>query len=144
QMLQHVFGYPTTDAGLAMAPRGVGAILGAWLAARLAHRVDPRITIGVAFFISFITFYWMATFSPAVTETPFLINGFLQGISMGLAWPPMAAVAFNGIETAMMAEASGMYYFMRTFFSSLFVAIPTLLYTQNVQINHAQMAEHAA
>ncbi len=60
-MLQQVFGYTATDAGLAMTAGGFATVMAVPFAGRLAGKVDARILIGGALIVSAIALGHLTT-----------------------------------------------------------------------------------
>src|SRR5262249_38930435 len=58
-LLQTLLGYPSLQAGLAMAPRGVGAFIGMPLIGFMIGRFDPRRMLAIGFFVGGLTLFWL-------------------------------------------------------------------------------------
>ena len=83
-ILQELKGYPQSIIGLLMGTRGIGTFLGFAIMA-FAGRVDPKISLIVAFSLQAYAGWYMSTFNLDMTFYEVGIASFLQGIGVGLA-----------------------------------------------------------
>jgi DHA2 family multidrug resistance protein len=58
--LQSLMGYSVYDAGLILAPRGAGTMLGMILASRMIGRMDPRAIIVLGGFFTSLSLWYMS------------------------------------------------------------------------------------
>ncbi|WP_163446641.1 MFS transporter, partial [Escherichia coli] len=67
QLLQEVYGYTATWAGLASAPVGLIPVLLSPIIGRFAHKLDMRRLVTFSFIMYAVCFYWRAyTFEPGM------------------------------------------------------------------------------
>ena len=79
-LLQQVYNYTATWAGLAAAPVGLLPILLAPIIGKFGNKIDMRILITVSFMVYALTFYWRAvTFEPEMTFADVALPQFVQG-----------------------------------------------------------------
>src|SRR4051795_4985897 len=58
-MLQTLLGYPSLQAGIAMAPRGMGSLIGMPLIGFLVGKIDPRRLVGFGLILGAFTLFWL-------------------------------------------------------------------------------------
>src|SRR4030088_2712367 len=58
-MLQTLLGYPSLQAGIAMAPRGMGSFLAMPVVGMIVARFDPRELLAIGFLVGGLTLYWL-------------------------------------------------------------------------------------
>src|SRR5215468_201666 len=58
-MLQTLLGYPSLQAGIAMAPRGVGSLIGMPAVGLLVGRIDPRKMVATGLIMGALTLFWL-------------------------------------------------------------------------------------
>ena len=81
-LLQQVYGYTATWAGLAAAPVGLFPILLSPIIGKLGHKIDMRILVTISFMVYALTFYWRAvTFEPGMTFADVALPQFVQGLA---------------------------------------------------------------
>ncbi|MEZ5557068.1 MAG: DHA2 family efflux MFS transporter permease subunit [Pseudomonadales bacterium] len=140
--LQTLGGYPVTDAGLLMMPRGVGTMLAMSIVGRIAMRFDPRKVITAGAVVLLATTYDMSTWGPAVSAATVGWVGFLQGFGMGFIFVPMNLIAFATIPPEVRTDASAMMNLLRNIGAAVSVTMTTVVLTRSMQIVHSQVAEH--
>src|SRR5205085_4496874 len=81
--LQTLLGYPAIDSGLAVSPRGVGAVVSMMIVGRLITRIDSRYLIAFGFIVLSISTYIFTGINLYIALTnivyPMLISGFAMG-----------------------------------------------------------------
>lgn len=84
QLLQEVYGYTATWAGLASAPVGIIPVILSPIIGRFAHKLDMRRLVTFSFIMYAVCFYWRAyTFEPGIDFGVAAWPQFIQG----LRWP---------------------------------------------------------
>jgi DHA2 family multidrug resistance protein len=140
--LQTLGGYPVTDAGLLMVPRGVGTMLAMALVGRVTQRFDPRKVITFGAVLLLATTYEMSRWSPDVTGAVIGWTGFIQGFGMGFIFIPMNIIAFATISPFLRTDASAIMNLLRNIGAAISVSLTTVVLTRSTQIVHAQIAEN--
>jgi len=142
--LQNLLGYPVFDAGLILAPRGIGTMVAMILSTRFMERsvVPPRFLI-VAGLVFIITSLWQMTgFTTNVTQGMITWTGFIQGFGLGFIFVPLSTLAFATLEPELRTEGSSIFGLMRTIGSSLGISIVVSQLASSIQREHAVLTEH--
>ncbi len=142
--LQNLLGYPVFDAGLILAPRGIGTMVAMMLATRFMARstVPPRylIVAGLVFIIG--SLWQMTGFTTNVTQSMITWTGFVQGFGLGFIFVPLSTLAFATLEPELRTEGGSIFGLMRTIGSSLGISIVVSQLASNIQREHAVLTEH--
>jgi DHA2 family multidrug resistance protein len=121
--LQNYLGYPTFEAGLYMAPRGLASFLVMVVVGKLSGKVPPRNFIFVGICASVLGNYLMTNFSGDISAHELILPMMLQGMGMGLIFVPVSTIAFTTLPKEIAAEAAGIYSLIRAVGSSFGIAI---------------------
>jgi DHA2 family multidrug resistance protein len=140
--LQQLKGYPVFTTGVAMAPRGVGTMISMFLVSRMIGRVDARWLIAIGLSLCGVSLYDMTLFTLDISEGRIIWNGFLQGLGLGLVFPPLTTLAFATIPARIRTEGAAMNALMRNLGASIGVAVLVALLGRNTQINRSVLAEN--
>lgn len=140
--LQTLMGYPVVTAGIVMGPRGMGTMVCMFLVGRLIGKVDIRILLGAGLLVSAWAMYDMAGWTPDVSQTTIMVTGFIQGAGLGLLFVPLTTVTFATLPAEYRGDGTGLYNLSRNIGSSVGISIVAYLLTRNMQVNHAEIANH--
>jgi DHA2 family multidrug resistance protein len=142
--LQQYMGYSATDAGMALAPVGVLAILLTPLVGRKVAQWDPRWMSTVAF-IGFAGVLWLRSgFTPQTDFWHILLPTVLQGAAMAFFFIPLTTLTLSGLPPERMASASGLSNFVRITAGAVGTSIATTLWESRAALHHAHLAEELA
>ena len=140
--LQQLKGYPVFTTGVVMAPRGIGTMISMFMVSRLIGKVDARWLIAIGLSLCGVSLYDMTQFSIDVSEGQVIRNGFLQGIGLGLVFPPLTTLAFATVPARIRTEGAAINALMRNLGASIGVAVLVAMLDRNTQINRSALAEH--
>ena len=71
------------------------------------EKIDPRISIATGFGMLFLSGVWLLRFNLDVTPLEIMLNGILQGFSVGIVVVPLMVVAFEGLDYRVRPAATG-------------------------------------
>ncbi len=138
-MLEALYGYPVVTAGFAMAPRGVGTMVGMLLVGRIIGKVDPRLLMVVGTSLVAASMGAMTTFSPVMGMMPILTTGLVQGFGIGLIFVPLNTLVFATVAPALRTEAASFYSLLRNLGGSVGVSLSVGILARQTQIAHADL-----
>jgi len=142
QLLQEVFGYTATWAGLASAPVGILPVLMSPIIGRFAHKLDMRWLVTFSFIMYAFCFYWRAyTFEPGMDFGASAWPQFIQGFAVGCFFMPLITIILSGLPPSRMAAASSLSNFTRTLAGSIGTSITTTMWTDRESLHHTHMTE---
>ena len=139
--LQNLGGYPVTDVGLLMAPRGIGAMLVMIIAGRLTKIIDPRLLMGAGVLLIAGAMHDMAYWTPDIDVWRLSVVTMIQGAGISLIFIPLQVVGFATLDPALRTDAAALYSLSRNIGSAIGVSATSALLTSHIQTLHAQYAE---
>ena len=138
--LQNLAGYPVYDAGLALAPRGLGTMVSMFVASRLGMKVDQRKIMAVGLLTLGWAMYEMSNWTPDVTQGEMMMALVLQGFSIGLVFNPMSVMAYTTLSPALRGEGTALQSLARNIGAAIGISVTSTSLTRGIQVTHADIA----
>ena len=139
-LLQAQMGFPDSIIGMLLAARGVGAVLGFFLA-MFVSKLDPRIGMTVGFALQAASGWFMIGFDLNVSTFDVGLASLAQGIAVGLIWVPLTVATFATMDSRFLAEASAVFHLLRNFGSSVFISVSVTMIIRTANISYAELTE---
>ena len=121
-MLQTLLGYPSLQAGIAMAPRGLGAFLMMQITGQLIGRVDPRTLLTTGLIVGGATLLWLSELNLQAGYWDIFWPQLIQGAGMSLLFVPLTTVTMDPIPLERMGNATSLFNLMRNIGGSIGIA----------------------
>src|SRR5215813_3347728 len=131
--LQTVLGYPAIEAGIAMAPRGLGSFIAMPLVGFLTAKIDSRKLLVVGMVGGAITLFALGSLNLQVGYWDIFWPQFFQGLSMGLVFVPLTTITMTLIAREEMGNATSLFNLMRNLGGSVGIAAIATMLSRNTQ-----------
>jgi DHA2 family multidrug resistance protein len=138
-LLQQIYGFSAMQAGLLLAPRGIGMLVSMVLLGRWLAKIEARVQLAIGLGLIALSLWYMAHWSIDMPRTPIVVTGIIQGVGLNMAFMPINMIAFATLPAGFRTDASGLNMLMRNIGSSVGIAGATVLLARNVQVNHAEL-----
>ncbi|HEY7172158.1 MAG TPA: DHA2 family efflux MFS transporter permease subunit [Vicinamibacterales bacterium] len=122
-MLQTLLGYPPLQAGIAMAPRGLGSFIMMPLTGLMTGRFDPRKLLAVGLVLGGSTLVWLGQLNLQAGYWDIFWPQLIQGAGMSLLFVPLTTVAMDPIPREKMGYATSLFNLMRNIGGSVGIAV---------------------
>jgi DHA2 family multidrug resistance protein len=139
--LQQYMGYTATDAGMALAPVGILAILLSPFVGKNIGRIDPRLMATVAFLLFALVLGMRANFTTQTDFATIMVPTILQGAALALFFIPLTTLTLTGLAPDRLPAAAGLSNFVRITAGAMGVSISTTLWESRAVLHHAHMTE---
>jgi MFS transporter, DHA2 family, multidrug resistance protein len=134
-ILQTLLGYSSLEAGVTMAPRGIGSMLFMPIVGMVIGRVGARKFLTAGILLCAGTLFWFGFLDTNAGYWDFFWPQFLQGISMSMVFVPMTTIAMDAIRREEMGNATSIFNLMRNIGGSIGIATAATLLERYRQIN---------
>jgi MFS transporter, DHA2 family, multidrug resistance protein len=141
-LLQTLMGYSSIEAGLALAPRGLGSFIAMPLVGLATDRFDPRKLVGVGLVIAAYTLFWLSWLNLDAGYWDLFWPQFFQGFSLGLLFVPLTAVTMGNVSREQMGNAASLFNLMRNVGSSIGIAAVTTLLARRRSYHAETLSAH--
>jgi len=138
--LQNLSGYPVSDTGLLLAPRGMGTICAMLIAGRLGTRVDQRIMIGFGLVVLGWALRDMSTWTPDVQTRQLVTGMVIQGFCMGCIFNPLTVLGFTTLPAQYRGDASALQALARNIGAAGGISVTSFMLVSGMQASHAGLA----
>jgi MFS transporter, DHA2 family, multidrug resistance protein len=140
--LQTLMGYPAVTSGMAVSPRGLGAIVSMLVVGRLIGKVSGRYLVMFGFAVLGISTYLLGNINLEISISSIVWPNVLSGFAMGFIFVPLTTMAMGTLANEQMGNAAGVFNLMRNTGGSLGIAAVTTMLARGAQIHQAAMVSH--
>lgn len=126
-IMQTLLGYPALEAGIAMAPRGLGSLLFTPVVGVLIGRIGPRKILTTGMLVCAITLFWFGRLNLEAGYWDFFWPQLIQGISLSMLFVPITTLAMDYISREEMGNATSIFNLMRNIGGSVGIATAATL-----------------
>ena len=142
--LQTLMGYPALQSGIAVSPRGLGALLTMPLVGYLTGRMDARKLIGTGFIIVGVSLWQFAGINLDISVWSIIWPSILTGVGLSMLFVPLTTTTMGTLSQEEMGNASGIFNLMRNVGGSVGISIVTTLLARKAQLHQSEMSAHLA
>lgn len=140
--MQELLGYPAYEAGLAVAPRGLGALLAMVVAGPLLAWIDGRLFVALGFFLLGVSNQMLSHNTLLVGMEHFVWPNIVSGFGIGFVFVPLTTIANDRLPLEKLSSASGVFNLMRNLGGGVGIAMSTTLLSRGNQFFHNQLVSH--
>jgi MFS transporter, DHA2 family, multidrug resistance protein len=141
-MLQTLLGYPSLAAGIAMAPRGMGSLIGMPLVGNLVGRFDPRKLVGFGLIGGATTLFWLGQLNLNAGYWDIFWPQFCQGFALSALFVPLTTISMDPIPRERMGNATSLFNLMRNLGGSIGIAVTGTLLARKTQVYTSTLGTH--
>jgi DHA2 family multidrug resistance protein len=141
-LLQTLLGYPSLQAGIALAPRGMGSFIAMPIVGLILGRVDARKVLATGLIVGSGTLFWLGSLNANLGYWDIFWPQFVQGVSLGLLFVPLTTITMGFIARENMGNATSIFNLMRNIGGSMGIAAATTLLTRHRQEHTSTLVSH--
>jgi DHA2 family multidrug resistance protein len=139
--LQSLGGYSVSQAGLLIAPRGIGTMAGILIAGRLTNRIDLRVMMFAGLLLAAWSYWLMSGWTPDIDVWTLSLVSAVQGFGLGLLFTALGVIAFYTLSAEFRTEGSAVFSLMRNLGSAIGISMTSVVLAQDSQIVHSSLIE---
>jgi DHA2 family multidrug resistance protein len=140
--LQTLLGYPAYNAGLALSPRGIGALSTTPLAGWLTGKTDPRRLLVFGLILGSLTMFKFSGLNLYAGYWDIFWPQVVQGIALSFLFVPLMTLSMAGIAKEKMGNATSIFNLMRNIGGSFGIAVMTTFLSRRTQMHQSRLVEH--
>jgi DHA2 family multidrug resistance protein len=140
--LQTLLGYPALNAGIAMAPRGLGSFLMMPVVGTVMSRFDPRKVLAVGLVGASWSLYALSRLNLEAGYWDIFWPQFIQGAALAMLFVPLTTATMDPIPKEEMGNATSMFNLMRNLGGSFGIAAATTFLFRRQQLHTNELGAH--
>jgi DHA2 family multidrug resistance protein len=139
---QTLLNYTASAAGLAVSPRGIGAILVMPIIGVLTAKMDNRYLVATGFALFGWCAWWASNLTLDIAQWSLLWPIVLSGTAMGLIFVPLSTTAVGTLTNEQIGNASGLYNFLRNIGGSIGISVVDTLLSRRQQVHRNELSRY--
>lgn len=140
--LQTLLGYPAMQSGLALSPRGIGALVMTPITGYLTNRYDPRKILLVGILVGGYTMFSLSHLNLNAGYWDVFWPQLIQGLAMACIFIPLMTASMAAISKEKMGNATSIYNLMRNIGGSFGIACMTTFLARRQQAHQNDLIGH--
>jgi MFS transporter, DHA2 family, multidrug resistance protein len=134
-VLQTLLGFPAVQAGIAMAPRGVGSFIAMPLVGLMMVKLDPRKMLATGLVVCAFTIWQFSQLNLNAGYWDYFWPQFVMGLALGLLFVPLTTVSMDPIPKETMGNATSLFNLVRNLGGSIGISVVNTIQERLVQRN---------
>lgn len=140
--MQNLLNYTALAAGVAITPRGIGALAATIVVGRIAGHVSNRFLMSASALLMAYSCFMLGDINLQIAPGNLLWPIILSGVSAAAIFVPLTTSALGTLSQEQMGNATGIFNLMRNVGGSIGIAMITTLVTRHAQASQAALAWH--
>jgi MFS transporter, DHA2 family, multidrug resistance protein len=143
QMLQRLYGYTATDAGLVLGPGAFVIVMLAPVVVRILPKLGVKRLLGFGYFVFAIAMWHYASFTLATDYQHEAWARALQGLGIATLFVPVSQLAYSNLPKNKNNKASSLTNLFRNQGGSFGIAFVTTMLARRTQYHQSVLVAHA-
>jgi DHA2 family multidrug resistance protein len=142
QMLQRLYGYTATDAGLVLGPGAFVIVMLAPVVVRILPKIGVKGLLGFGYFVFGMAMWYYASFTLATDYRHEALARALQGLGIATLFVPVSQLAYSNLPKDKNNKASSLTNLFRNQGGSFGIAFVTTLLARRTQYHQSVLVPH--
>src|SRR5437773_3568048 len=139
---QKILAWDAWNAGLVLAPGGLGTMISLMISGRLVARTDQRLMLIGGCLLNAFASTMMTSVTVGMDYWSLAWPRFLQGFAMGFIFPPLQTLTLATIRLERLGNATAAYNMVRNVGGSVGIALATTLLVRRSQEHQTTLSAH--
>jgi MFS transporter, DHA2 family, multidrug resistance protein len=139
---QELLGYTALTAGIVVAPRGIGSIIGMPVIAILGNRIDARYLLTFGFIVFGITSLIFGNVNLGIGPSTLLWPIVITGFALSFVFVPITTESYGTLQNEQIGNASGIFNLIRNIGGSVGIAAAQTLLARRSAIHQNEITNN--
>ena len=144
QFLQTMMGYDAYLSGLAVMPRGVGALLSMIFIGTLGSKIPARRLVVLGLILLSTSGFILCELNLQIAMVNIALPNFIMGIGMAMCMVPIITLSTITLENSQMTNASGVQNLLKNLGGAIGTSIMTTVISRKAQVHQAFLVGNLA
>jgi DHA2 family multidrug resistance protein len=141
---QTLMDYSAWAAGLAVSPRGIGAVVIMPVIGYLSGRVDNRWLIALGFGTFGLMSLWFGGLTLQISQWSLFWPIVISGVASGMVFVPLSTTTMGTLTNEQMGNASGLYNLLRNIGGSVGISLVDTMVARHEQVHRNELVHNLA
>ena len=141
---QTLMNYTAWSAGLAVSPRGLGAIMVMPLIGFLTGRIDTRYLVSCGFLVFAWCAMWISGLTLQMSQWSLTWPIILSGAASGLMFVPLSTTSVGTLTNQQMGNATGLFNLLRNIGGSIGISLVETFVARRQQAHRVELSRYFA
>ena len=141
---QELLGYTAFTAGIAVFPRGLGAIVAMPVIGFLGSRFDSRYLLTFGFFIFGVMSLTFGNVTLQISPTTLLWPIIITGFALSFVFVPITTESYGTLEKEQIGNASGVFNLVRNIGGSVGISVSQTLLTRRSDLHQSEITNNVS
>ena len=133
QFLQGLMGYDAYLSGLAMMPRGIGALTTVIFIGTIGSKISPKILVIIGMALLSVSGFMLGQLNLEISTTNIEIPNFIMGVGMSMSMIPIITLSTMTLSNEQMTNASGVQNLLKNLGGAIGTSIVTTVISRYAQ-----------
>ncbi|MGB6450758.1 MAG: DHA2 family efflux MFS transporter permease subunit [Steroidobacteraceae bacterium] len=139
--LQSLLGYTAFDAGLSVAPRGIGATAALLIVGALVNRVNPKLLVAFGFGMLGLSSLMLSRLNLQIAMSSVVFANIVSGFGTSFIFVPLTTLALGTLRNEQIGNATGIQNLVRNIGSSIGLSFVSTMLQRYAQTHQAMMVK---
>ncbi|MBR2068551.1 MAG: DHA2 family efflux MFS transporter permease subunit [Candidatus Gastranaerophilales bacterium] len=142
QFLQGLMGYDAYKSGLAMMPRGVGALLTVFFIGTIGSKLNPKMLVVTGLGLLGLSGFMLCELNLQIATIDIALPNFIMGIGMALCMIPIINLSTMTLRNEQMTNAAGVQNLLKNLGGAIGTSIVTTLISRKAQAHQSFLVDN--
>ena len=142
QFLQGLMGYDAYLSGLAMMPRGIGALMTVIFIGTIGSKINNKLLVMMGLSLLSISSFMLCELNLNIATMNIVIPNFIMGIGMSMSMIPIITLSTMTLTNEQMTNASGVQNLLKNIGGAIGTSIVTTLISRKAQAHQSFLVDN--
>ncbi|MFN7930122.1 MAG: DHA2 family efflux MFS transporter permease subunit [Blastocatellia bacterium] len=140
--LQSLMGYTAVESGMAVSPRGIGAMISMLSVGRMIGKLDGRWLMACGFATLGVSVWLLGDINLEITQATVIWPNIVSGLAIGFVFVPLTTLTMSTLRTEQIGYATGLFSLLRNLGGGIGISVGATTLARGAQIHQAALAAH--